>query len=169
MSSAAQSTRLGLQSPLSSLPGLGPEKARLMEKEMGCTNIEDLLYYFPRRYLDRTISEDPYLQTGEDITLMLQVKSIYLSHQRSSRLIVRCQSRQGTHLDLIWFRGTKYFRRIIQKDMHLVVSGKLEFFRGLQIIHPDFESLDPNEERDLVHTGRIIPLYPTSEALKKKI
>ena len=168
MSSIARSTILSLQSSLSSLPGLGPEKARLMGKEMGCTTIEDLLYYFPRRYLDRTIREDPYLQTGQDISLLVQVKSIYLSHQRGSRLIVRCQSQQGTHLDLVWFRGTKYFHKIMQKDMHLVVSGKLEFFRGLQIIHPDFESLDPNEERELVHTGRIIPLYPTSEALKKK-
>ena len=168
MSSALQSAGLGLGSSLSLLPGVGSEKARLMEKEMGCSTIEDLLYYFPRRYLDRTISKDPHLQTGQEVTLMLQVKGIYLMHTKGSRLIAHCQSRQGTRLDLIWFRGTKYFRNIIQKDMHLVVSGKLEFFRGLQIVHPDFESLDPNEERELVHTGRIIPLYPTSETLKKK-
>ena len=56
----------------------------------------------------------------------------------------------------------------MRKDIRLVVSGRLEYFQGLQIAHPDFEFLDPNEEKQLVHTGRIIPLYATSEALKKK-
>ena len=168
MSSASQSSSFSLESSLSSLPGLSSEKKRLIEKEMGCSTIEDLLYYFPRRYLDRTIREEPHLQVGQENTLIVQIKSVYLSHGRSSRLIAHCQDRQGTRLDLIWFRGTKYFRNLIKKDMHLVVSGKLNFFRALQIVHPDFESLDSKEEQKLVHTGRIIPLYTMSEALKKK-
>lgn len=168
MSFDLQRGKLDLESSLSYLPGVDSEKARLMDKEMGCSTIEDLLYYFPRRYLDRTISKDPYLQTGQELTLMVQIKSVYLSHGKSSRLIAHCQSQQGRRLDLIWFRGTKYFRKVIQKDMRMVVSGKLQFFRALQMVHPDYELLDAKEEMELVHTGRIIPLYPLSETLKRK-
>ena len=167
-----QNKFLNLQSPLSSLPGLSPEKCRLLEKNIKRKTIEDLLYYFPRSYLDRTIHKEAHPQVGQETTLMVEVKSVYLSHGRVSRLVAHCQTLQekgkGRHLDLIWFRGTKYFRNIIKKDMYLIVSGKLDFFRGLQIVHPDFESLDPEEEQDFVHTGRIIPLYSISEALKKR-
>lgn len=55
--------------------------------------------------------------------------------------------------------------------MNLIVTGELKYFRGMQIMHPDFEILntaeDP-EEAQLIHTGRIIPLYPGSDALKKE-
>ncbi len=157
------------QSPLTCLPSLGAEKAEVMKDEMGCVTIEDLLYYFPRRYLDRTITEEENLSIGEEVTFVVQIKSVYLHHTgRSSRLIAQAQSLQGSKIEMIWFRGAKYLRFSVKKGSLLIVSGKLTFFRGLQMTHPDFEILDSAEDKNLIHTGRIIPLYPSNDLLKKK-
>ncbi len=156
------------RSGLSSLPGLGPKRSAVLEKELGeAASIEDLLYYFPRRYLDRNLSNRVDVQVGQETTLLVQVTSVYLSHGRSSRLIANCLGAQGLRLTLVWFRGARFLRTIICKEVNLIISGKLEFFKGLQMAHPDFEIIDPNEKKDLIHTGRIIPLYSTSESFKR--
>ena len=46
----------------------------------------------------------------------------------------------------------------------LAVSGKVEFYNGYQIIHPDFEKL--KEDEDPINTGSIIPIYPLTSNLK---
>lgn len=70
------------KAPLDSLRGLSKETAKIMETEMNCKSVEDLLYYFPRRYIDRTIIENPVMEVGSELTLIVQVKSAYLSHGR---------------------------------------------------------------------------------------
>ncbi len=153
---------------LDRIASLSAKKAALLAKETGCATIEELLYYFPRRYLDRSLSEKPLLQTGKEATLILRISSVYLSHSRFSRLIAHAHSLDGAAIKLIWFRGTHYFRRIIRKNTSLIVSGKLDYYQGLQMTHPDFEVLEGDVEgADFTHTGRIIPLYPSKEGLKK--
>ena len=153
---------------VSLLPGLGPQRSKLIEKELGCSTIEDLLYYFPRRYLDRKLTNDIGVEAGQETTLLVEVTSVYLSHGRASRLVANCRSVQGLRLSLIWFRKARFLRSIIRKEVHLIVSGKLDFFKGLQMAHPDFEVIEANETKDLIHTGRIIPMYSVNEALKKQ-
>lgn len=97
----------------------------------------------------------------------MTVKSAYLAHGRRSRLIVQTRTASGEGLQLVFFRGTGYFRRVFVPDRTFVVSGKIEFFGGMQMAHPDFEELDP-EDTTTIHTGRIVPVYPGTEALKQK-
>lgn len=154
--------------PVSALKGVGAARARVLSEAAGIETLGDLLYYFPRRYLDRTLTESTLMRTGEVVTLIVQVSSVYLAHGRKSRLIAHARTMAGEALSLVWFRGVQYLRRIVEKDTTLVVSGKLDFFNGMQMVHPDFEQLDAEDENALMHVGRIVPLYPSGEALKKQ-
>lgn len=153
---------------VTNLRGVGAARAQALLETSGIETVGDLLYYFPRRYLDRTVTETTLLKTGEQVTLIVQVGSVYLAHGRKSRLVANCRTLSGEALSLVWFRGVQYLRRLVEKDTTLVVSGKLDFFSGMQMVHPDFEMLDPEDEDALTHVGRIVPLYPSGEALKKQ-
>ena len=164
---------------IKNIKGVGPNKANILKKEIGCQSIEELLYYFPRTYVDRTIIENPNLEVGKEISLLVYVRSSYLHHGRASRFLCQCYTVQKTPIQLVWFRGARYIQKLLKKDNALIVSGKLEYFRGLQISHPDFEIIseeassfqDLSEKPKLinsVHIDRIIPIYPLTENLKKK-
>lgn len=97
----------------------------------------------------------------------MTVQSAYLAHGRRSRLVVQTRTASGEGLQLVFFRGVGYFRRVFIPDRAFVVSGKIEFYGGMQMAHPDFEELDP-EDTTTIHTGRIVPVYPGTDALKQK-
>ncbi|MBX7059537.1 MAG: ATP-dependent DNA helicase RecG [Leptospirales bacterium] len=155
-----------LERPLAGLRGVGEARATILAQN-GLRNCQDLLYYFPRRYVDRSVTETTLLQAGAALTLIVRVQSSFLAHGRRSRLIVHCRTAAGEGLSLVFFRGVQYFHRAIHAETTLIVSGKLEYYNGMQMVHPDFEEIDSEEERDLAHVGRIIPLYPSTEGLRK--
>jgi ATP-dependent DNA helicase RecG len=126
------------------------------------------LYYIPRKYLDRNFSNDVFLKEGEVVTLLVTVIDSFLAHGKKSRLVVSVKSKRGEQISLVFFKGIHFFKKIIHPGSLLVISGKLEYFRGMQIVHPEFEVLESEgEESDLTHAGRIIPLYPSNETLKE--
>ncbi len=149
------------------LKGIGPARAELFHEE-GIYTVGDLLYRFPRRYIDRTISETTMLQTGQYITLILTVKNKFMAHGRKSRAMVNCTTPTGEQVTLVFFHSARYFLGLFESGHSLVCSGKLEYFRGMQMAHPDFEFLDEDDAHALLHVGRIVPVYPTGEALKKR-
>jgi len=150
------------------IKGIGAARAAVLKEETQIETIRDLFYYFPRRYVDRTIADSTLLREGADTTLIVTVQSSYVAHGRKSRLIVHCKTLKGESLHLVWFRGVPYFRGLFKKDDCLVVSGKLEYFGGMQMAHPDFEHMDEDDRSALLHVGRIVPIYPSGEALKRK-
>lgn len=158
---------ISLDSPITEIKGIGTKRALSLET-VHVRTVSDLLYYIPRKYLDRNFSNEVFLKEGEVVTLLVNVIDSYLAHGRKSRLIVSVKSRRGEQISLLFFKGFQFFKKIFKPSMNLVISGKLEYFRGLQIIHPEFEILDREEdENSLVHAGRIIPLYPSTETLKE--
>lgn len=154
------------ESPVSSLKGIGPKKQEVLEAS-GVHNLLDLLYYLPRRHLDRNLTENVLLASGQVITVLVEILDSYLAHGRRTRLIVGSKTSKNERVSLVFFKGTAYFKKVFQPGMQCVVTGRLEYFRGFQIIHPEFEILSGEEEEDLIHSGRIIPLYPSGEELKK--
>jgi ATP-dependent DNA helicase RecG len=73
---------------------------------------------------------------------------------------------------LKWFHfNEKYLSRRYQKGEKIVVSGEVTLDTydslGLQVIHPDIETLD-NGSSDLVHLGRVVPVYPLTEGFYQK-
>jgi len=164
-------------SSLQALKGLGPKKIDILQ-EAGISSLEDLFDYWPRRYLDRrAMNSIAGLRMGEMATVVGTVRSAGVEQggRGMARFKVKLADRSGV-LDLTWFRGARYFSRAIVPGDILAVYGKVGYFgRQAQMQHPDFDRLgregaDGDKEgsdAELFNTGRIIPLYPTSEAMKR--
>lgn len=159
-----------LQQPVNILKGVGAKKEKILN-ETGINTIKDLIYYFPRKYLDRTIMSASELKIGEVVTVFLSTLESYLAHGKKTRLIVVARTESNMKISLLFFRGVQYFKSVLKPGLSIIATGKLEYYQGLQIIHPDFEVLSTDkepQENQLLHTGRIIPLYSTSEVMKKE-
>jgi len=160
------------------LKGVGSKKASIL-KEIGISTVDDLLNYFPRRYLDRSAMKCIRdLADGETVTVVGTVLKTQLegTHPGRARFKVWLGDATG-QLELTWFRGVRFFSRSIVSGDALAVHGKVSYFgRQAQMQHPDYDRLtasphEPGEgeisDFDLYHTGRIIPIYPTTDAMKQ--
>jgi len=159
------------------LKGVGAKKASIL-KEIGIAAINDLFDYFPRRYLDRRAMKSiATLADGETVTVVGNVLKTQVEGQSPGRARFKVWLSDTTGvLELTWFRGVRYFSRSILPGEALAVHGKVGYFgRQAQMQHPDFDRLTLNTHEagdgessdfELYHTGRIIPLYPTTEAMK---
>lgn len=153
--------------PITSIKGIGPVKARVLASEAGIENIEDLLYYTPRKYLDRSsIKKIVDVLAEEEVTVAGTIVSVKIIPARKKMLRVVISDETDT-LSGIFFAGLSFFEKIFIPGEPVVFSGKIKVFRGKQIVHPDFDFLDDNSQYKAINTGRIIPLYRSSEALKK--
>ena len=68
-------------------------------------------------------------------------------------------------LTLLWFNGVPYIKKSIEIGDQFAVHGKIEFYNGLQIVHPEYDKL--NIDDDPLNTGSVIPLYPLTQELQK--
>ncbi len=159
------STRLDLNSPVQYISGVGPKRGEALES-IGISTVHDLLHYYPRRYLDRsTVSSIRKISKNDETTLVGTIE-VCGERQARKRKIFQAVLSDGTGMiTLIWFNGVKYIKNAIQKGDRLAVHGKVEFYNGYQIVHPDYDKLDA--DADPINTGAIIPLYPLSAELKK--
>ncbi|MBM9546375.1 ATP-dependent DNA helicase RecG [Leptospira sp. 201903074] len=159
---------LDLSESLSALKGIGPKRKSIL-LDHGVTTFFELLTYFPRRYLDRNFTKDIILKQGDTVTLLGTIADSYIVHGKKSRLLVGFRTLNNERINLVFFRGVNFFHKIFTVDRKVVVSGKLDYFKGYQILHPEYEFLSDKEEpEDSIHAGRIIPLYPSTEALKEE-
>ena len=148
------------------LPGVGPKKAEILRKEAEITSYEDLLFYFPYKYVDRsrfyTVAEVngnmPYIQLKGRI-LSFDI----LGEGRTRRLVARFADGTGT-IDLVWFKGLNYVTEKYKTNTEYIVFGKpTEFGHVYNIPHPD---IDTPDKADQVAKG-LTPFYNTTEKMKK--
>jgi len=150
------------------LKGIGPKKADILKDETGIENIEDLLYYVPRRYLDWSMRKkirDCFV--NETVTITGTITSVSVQGNRKKFLQVMISD--GTDsLAGIFFGGVFYFQKIFNPGDTVVFSGRIDYFRTRQIVHPEFDLIDNGDDSSTINTGRIVPLYPSTEKLKMK-
>ncbi|MDL2278500.1 ATP-dependent DNA helicase RecG [Parabacteroides sp. OttesenSCG-928-G07] len=148
------------------LPGIGPRKGETLKKEADIVSYEDLLYYFPYKYLDRSRfykvvevnGSMPYIQLKGHIRYFETV-----GEGRSKRLIAKFADETGV-IDLVWFKGLAYITDKYTPGKEYIVFGKpTEFGNNINIAHPD---IDTPEEAAKV-AGGFKPLYNTTEKMKK--
>lgn len=148
------------------LKGIGPRKAEVLKSEAGIETIEDLLYYIPRRYLDRS-SFKPIRDcfVGEVVTIAGTIQKI--SPAGKFRKFLEVVVDDGTDtISAVFFGGFRYFEKAFSPGDFVLLSGKIDFYRKKQIVHPDFDFLDEESTIKSINTGRVVPLYPSTEKLK---
>jgi len=157
---------LKLNSPLQFIKGVGPHKAQVLET-YGIVTVRDLLFYFPRGYLDRTtILPIKDLRIDETATFIGKVRAhgqLYGGKRRRYEVILGDDTGD---IQLVFFDGAQYWKRFFKKNMILAGTGRVSYYRGKQVIHPDLERLEDDSDK-LIHAGRIIPVYPQTSELNQ--
>ena len=155
-----------LETNITYLPGVGPKRAELLNKELNIFTYRDLLYYFPYKYIDRTkfyriaeLDPDlPYVQIKGNIT------GFYVEGRgQGKRLVADFRDDTGT-IKLIWFKGTKWITQTYTTGPEYIVFGKPGVFNGMiNIIHPEIEASVKVAERI---SSALQAQYSTTEKLK---
>ncbi|MBR3022570.1 MAG: ATP-dependent DNA helicase RecG [Bacteroidaceae bacterium] len=148
------------------LSGVGPQRAEMLRKELGITTLNDLLYYFPYKHIDR--SRLYYIHEIDGNMPYIQLRGKILSYEivgtgRKERTIAHFSDGTGI-IDLVWFQYGKYIQKRYIIGMEFIVFGKPTVFNGrINIAHPD---IDPAEGLDISGMG-LRPYYNTTERMKR--
>ncbi len=157
-----------LKEPVQYLKGVGPKWAKLLEK-FGITEIGDIFFHIPRIYIDRaTISKSENTMIGERATILGEVVS-FESKRTRKRIEIQTallQDESGGLIFIKWFKQP-YLKKVVKKGVTVMASGEVTFFKGKQMVHPDFEIIT-DEKANPLHTGRIVPFYPLTEGMSQK-
>ena len=155
-----------LQKPIEFLKGVGPNRAQLLKKELGIYTLQDILYFFPHRYIDRnkyyTPKELP--QTIADVQVLGSISHIEtINQKRGSRLIATFTYGQHS-IELVWFRGQKWIQKSLQLNTPYMAFGRLNWYgKKCSIPHPELELIADHEKRK----GNFQAVYPSTENLTK--
>lgn len=151
-----------LQTPIEFLKGVGPKRAELLKQEAGIYTYEDLLYYFPFRYVDRTVFHK--ISEIRNLEGAVQLKGVITRVQeiggsRSKRLVASFEDSSG-RLDLVWFKGARWIRQSIRLNQEIIVYGTpKQFGAKWNIPHPEMSEVKNDELAGLQ------PVYPSTEKL----
>ncbi|RKY31830.1 MAG: DNA helicase RecG [Candidatus Omnitrophota bacterium] len=159
-----------LDTPVQYLKGIGPKRAQSLSS-LGINSVEDLLYYFPRRYEDRTkflsISQ---LKEGEFQTIKAKILAVGLrqSWKRQRFNIFEIAVEDATaKIFCVWFNKA-YLKNYFKVGQTLILYGKVQRYSGrLQMNSPEFEIIDTQKDTFL-STGRIVPVYSLPERLSQR-
>ena len=148
------------------LPGVGPQRAAVLNTEAGIHSVHDLLFYFPYKYVDRSRvyqvreinGNMPFIQLKGEI---LSFETVGEGRQR--RLIAHFSDGTGV-VDLVWFQGLKYLLGKYKVRHPYIVFGRPTLFNGrFNIAHPDVD-----EAAGFTLSGMgLQPYYNTTEKMKR--
>ncbi|MBR5019204.1 MAG: ATP-dependent DNA helicase RecG [Bacteroidales bacterium] len=154
-----------LESDIKFLPGVGPKRAELLNKELGISTFRDLLYTFPFRYIDRSRfysvreidSSSTYIQLRGRISRIDKV-----GQGRAVRLVARFTDGTGS-VDLVFFKGLKWMEDKLQVGPEYIVFGKPSVFgHSWNLVHPE---VDLATEEKLSQVGVMMGVYSSTEKL----
>ena len=149
------------------MPGVGPNRKKMLSNELGIETFGDLLEYYPYKYVDRSKVYTIHELTGDMpyVQVVGQILSFetYPMGPRKERVVAHFSD--GTAIcDLTWFNGGKYAKQTYKIGVQYLVFGKPTVFNNrINFTHPD---LDDASKVDLSAMG-MQPYYNTTEKMKK--
>ena len=156
---------MNLTYPITYLKGVSVQRATLIYTELGIKTCNDLLYFFPFRYIDKTtfytVKElQPNTSEVQIVGKITQIKSV--AQKRGSRLVATFEDATGT-MELVWFKGQKWIKEALKINEPYVVFGKLNHYKGrFSIPHPEMEEVSAYKKQ--LHS-KMQPVYPSTEKL----
>ena len=158
-----------LQTPIEYLKGVGPQRGELLRKELNIHRYEDLINFYPNRYIDRTryykINE---LQKNDSevqiIGKIIHMKTVEFGKAKK-RLVATFVDETG-ELELVWFQGHKWIRDSLKLNVSYVIFGKVTSFGNIfNMAHPEMELLTEHEQS---LRSAMQPIYPSTETLTNR-
>ena len=156
---------MNLTYPITYIKGISVQRAALIYTELGIKTCNDLLYFFPFRYIDKTtfytVKElQPNTSEVQIVGKITQVKSV--AQKRGSRLVATFEDATGT-MELVWFKGQKWIKEALKMNEPYVVFGKLNHYNGrFSIPHPEMETVAAYKKK---LQSKMQPVYPSTEKL----
>jgi ATP-dependent DNA helicase RecG len=154
-----------IDSPITVVKGISTSLAAKFNK-LGVRTVRDLLYFFPHRHLD--YSQTKYisqLTEGEEETIVAnvwQAQEVYLGGRRSTEAIVGDET---GNVRVVWFNNP-YLAKKLNTNTRIVISGRVALFKGSYVFQsPEWELVG---DEDLIHTGRLVPLYSLTQGLRPR-
>ena len=158
-----------LDTPIEYLKGVGPQRAEVLKKELQIFTFNDLLTYYPFRYVDRT-KFYKIKELNPDLAYV-QIKGKIenfeiVGKSRTQRLVAYFRDDSG-YMELVWFKGIKWVKASLKLDEECVVFGKPTIFNNkFNIAHPELEWA--SEQKDYVPSSALQAVYSTTELLKSR-
>lgn len=154
--------------PIEYLKGVGPRRAELLKKELGIFSYDQLLNFYPFRYIDRTrfykVNElDAELPLVQLVGRITDKQTIGEKHKK--RIVAKFTDETGT-MELVWFQSLKWVDENVMRGKVYIAFGKPSLFNGTyNISHPELETYP----RPATLTGNLTlqPIYNSTENLKK--
>jgi ATP-dependent DNA helicase RecG len=157
-----------LSTPIEYLKGVGPQRADVLKKELGIFTFQDLINYYPFRYVDRTkfykIRElNPDLPAVQLLGRLVSKEII--GEKQSRRLVAKLRDETGV-VELVWFQGIRWVEKLLHPNGVFIVFGKPNEFNGkISISHPEIEVYNPNLKK--LGNLTLQPVYNSTEKLKQ--
>ena len=157
-----------LDTPIEYLKGIGPQRGDMLKKELQIFTYNDLVTFYPFRYVDRSkfykikdITEDlPYVQLKGKI-----IRTELLGEKFTKRFVAYLKDDTGI-IELVWFQGAKWLEGKFKPDTEYIILGKPSEFRGkYNLAHPD---VDLANDESIKLNSVLQPVYPSTEKLKSK-
>lgn len=145
------------------LPGMGPKRAELLNKELSIYTLFDLINHFPYKYIDR--SRFYKISEIDNVNTHIQIRGQIIGYSvkgegRAKRLIALFSDGTST-IELIFFKGLNYIMDAYKPRIDYIIFGKPNCFNGVySFVHPDIEI--PTNDR----IKGFMPLYHTTEKMK---
>ena len=148
------------------IKSIGPKRAHALE-QYGISSIADLVGYFPRKYLDRS-NILPLNQLTRDVesTVIGKIESMGIRRSRKPVFYLIISDGKGI-LEAIWFNYVNQYKTIFTVGEWISLSGKVSYYRGFQMVHPDYDKFSEGDDDSMINTGKIIPVYPGSDVFKR--
>ncbi|NOZ68647.1 MAG: ATP-dependent DNA helicase RecG [Deferribacteres bacterium] len=168
---SAYSPQISGDTPVQYVKGVGPARARILER-LGINTVEDILFYFPWRYEDRRhLKKINSLAYGSLQTTLCEVASanIITTPRKKMKILELAVADETGFLKARWF-NQPYLKKYFKKGQKIILSGVVKGnpYNGIgpEMDNPDFELL--SEDDRLVHTSRIVPVYRAAEGISPK-
>tara|TARA_B100001029_G_C15061239_1_gene458661 strand:+ start:2283 stop:4370 length:2088 start_codon:yes stop_codon:yes gene_type:complete len=159
---------LFVQNPLDTeityIKGVGPVRAKILN-EIDISTVRDLLQYYPRKFLNRTnIKSINQLKIGEEAVIIGRVQTCGLRKTRRRNFFQIILTDRTGRIQCNWFNGISWISEKFSINQKVAVFGKIDFYKGFTISHPEYDILDEND--DPINTGKIIAQYSSTASLK---
>ena len=159
--------------PVQYLKGVGPKRAEWLER-LGLRTLEDLLYFLPWRYEDRSrLKPVAELTPGREVTVCVTVQSTHLTitSRRRFKIFEMVAGDESGSILVKWF-NQPYLQKVFKNGQRVMLTGEVKVNRyqgrGLEIENPVYEVLDDETVTVGLHTGRIVPIYHETQGLTSR-
>ncbi|MBQ0057824.1 MAG: ATP-dependent DNA helicase RecG [Bacteroidales bacterium] len=155
---------------LTYVPGIGPKRAEVLANELNLHSDEDLLTYFPYRYVDKSKIYKIKEINGDMPFILLRGQFTVFEEQGTGFKNMRYKGlfTDGTGIiECVWFQGIRYIKESVHKNQEYLLFGAPkynDFSHSYSIAHPELESAEKNGV-DVMQT--LMGMYNTTEKMKR--